>query len=219
MYYKMNIEEHFAPNALYDSDTETISSIESVAVPVKRYATRPQNASTVIKYLKEENIKQMKRALNKEETEQIRYISLDNASKEVEIQELKDEIKKYEAALIPFKMYEEVLKNFDKNIQTYKRLIDEVNSKDYRELIMCESQEIIMVQKPVIEVTEFKYTYSSLENIYNLKYNEQQNLSNELHEKMMVESIKKRRKYMLMDYSIIIILILIYIVLQIYFGK
>ena len=55
MYSKMNIEEHFAPNALCDSDNETISSIESVAVPVKRYATRSQNAPTVIKYLKEDN--------------------------------------------------------------------------------------------------------------------------------------------------------------------
>jgi len=219
MYYKMIVEEHFAHNALDNSDTDSISSIETVEVPVKRYATRPQNASTVIKYLKEENVKQMRTALNKEESEQIRYLSLDNASKDVEIQELKDEIKKYEAALIPFKMYEEVFKNFQKNLQTYKRLIDEVNNKDYRELIMCESHEIIMVQKPEIEVTEFKYNYSSLENIYNIKYNEQQNLSNELHEKMMVVSIKKRRMYMLMDYSIIIVIILIYFILQNYFGK
>jgi hypothetical protein len=215
----MIVEEHFAHNALDNSDTDSISSIETVEVPVKRYATRPQNASTVIKYLKEENVKQMRTALNKEESEQIRYLSLDNASKDVEIQELKDEIKKYEAALIPFKMYEEVFKNFQKNLQTYKRLIDEVNNKDYRELIMCESHEIIMVQKPEIEVTEFKYNYSSLENIYNIKYNEQQNLSNELHEKMMVASIKKRRMYMLMDYSIIIVIILIYFILQNYFGK
>jgi hypothetical protein len=215
----MIVEEHFAHNALDNSDTDSISSIETVEVPVKRYATRPQNASTVIKYLKEENVKQMRTALNKEESEQIRYLSLDNASKDVEIQELKDEIKKYEAALIPFKMYEEVFKNFQKNLQTYKRLIDEVNNKDYRELIMCESHEIIMVQKPEIEVTEFKYNYSSLENIYNIKYNEQQNLSNELHEKMMVVSIKKRRMYMLMDYSIIIVIILIYFILQNYFGK
>jgi hypothetical protein len=215
----MNIEEHFAPNALCDSDNETISSIESVAVPVKRYATRSQNAPTVIKYLKEDNIKQMKQKLKDEESEQIRYLSLDVASKEVEIQELQDTITKYEAILIPIKMYEEAFKNFEKNASTYKRLIDEVNSKEYNKLIMCESQEIIMVQKPEIKVVDFKYSISSLEHIYNLKYNEQQNLTNELHEKMILASIKKRRMYMLMDYSIIIIILLIYFMLQNYFGK
>jgi hypothetical protein len=214
----MNVEEHFAPNAL-DSDSESISSVESVEMPVKRYATRSQNATTIIKQLKEDNIKQMKSKLKKEESEQIHYLSLDNATKELEIQELKDTIKKYEENMMPMKMYEEAFKNFEKNLATYKRLIDDVPNKEYSELIMCESHEIVVIEKPIVHVNEMKLSYESLEHTYNNKYTLQKQLSNEFHEKMLQESIKKRRMYKVIDFSMIVVLIIFYFCVQYYFGK
>ena len=218
----MDFEEHFAPNACDNSDNESISSSdsrESVELPVKRYATRSQNANTVIKTLKEDNLKMIKEKLKKDESEQLRYLSLDNASKDVEIENLQLEIMKYESIMKPILMYEEAFKNFEKNFQTYKRLIDEVPSKEYNELIMSEAKDIVLVVKPDIIIPEIKYSSESLEDVYTTKQNLQKKLSDEFHEKMFHASIKKRRMYKVIDYSLIVLLIFMYMYIQYYFGK
>lgn len=69
-------EEHFAPNANDSSDDESTSSFEmlgeTVTSPVRRYVTQSQNATTIIKHLKEDNLKMIKDKLKKDESEQIR---------------------------------------------------------------------------------------------------------------------------------------------------
>lgn len=218
----MSFEEHFAPNACMISDDESVSSVESVEsveMPVKRYATRSQNASKVIKSLKEDNLKMVKDKLKKDESEQVRYLSLDNATKDIEIENLQLAIMDYERIIKPMKQYEESFKNIEKNIQTYNRLIDEVISKEYSDLLMSESHEIIVINKPVVDVPEIKYCINSLDTIYTNKYNLQTKLCNEFHEKMLQESINKRRLYKVIDYSIILSLIILYICSQYYFNK
>ena len=215
----MSFEEHFAPNTCMISDDESVSSVESVEMPVKRYATRSQNASKVIKSLKEDNLKMVKDKLKKDESEQVRYLSLDNATKDIEIENLQLAIMDYERIIKPMKQYEESFKNIEKNVQTYKRLIDEVISKEYSDLIMSESQEIIVINKPVIDVPEIKYCINSLDTIYTNKYNLQTKLCSEFHEKMLQESINKRRLYKVIDYSIILSLVILYICSQYYFNK
>ena len=215
----MSFEEHFAPNTCMISDDESVSSVESTVVPVKRYATRSQNASKVIKSLKEDNLKMVKDKLKKDESEQVRYLSLDNATKDIEIENLQLVIMDYERIIKPMKQYEEAFKNIEKNVQTYKRLIDEVISKEYSDLLMSESQEIIVINKPVIDVSEIKYCINSLDTIYTNKYNLQTKLCNEFHEKMLQESINKRRLYKVIDYSIILSLIILYVYIQYYFKK
>ena len=215
----MSFEEHFAPNTCMISDDESVSSVESMVVPVKRYATRSQNASKVIKSLKEDNLKMVKDKLKKDESEQVRYLSLDNATKDIEIENLQLAIMDYEKIIKPMKQYEEVFKNIEKNIQTYKRLIDEVNSKEYSDLIMSESQEIIIITKPVIDVPELNYCFNSLDNVYSNKHILQTKMSNEFHEKMFLASISKRRLYKIIDYSIILCLIILYVYIQYYFKK
>ena len=215
----MSFEEHFAPNTCMISDDESVGSIDSVEIPVKRYATRSQNASKVIKSLKEDNLKMVKDKLKKDESEQVRYLSLDNATKDIEIENLQLVIMDYEKIIKPMKQYEEAFKNIEKNVQTYKRLIDEVISKEYSDLLMSESQEIIVINKPVIDVSEIKYCINSLDTIYTNKYNLQTKLCNEFHEKMLQESINKRRLYKVIDYSIILSLIILYVYIQYYFKK
>jgi hypothetical protein len=204
------------------SDDESVSSdesVESVEMPVKRYATRSQNASKVIKSLKEDNLKMVKDKLKKDESEQVRYLSLDNATKDIEIENLQLAIMDYERIIKPMKQYEESFKNIEKNVQTYKRLIDEVISKEYSDLLMSESHEIIVINKPVIDVPEIKYCINSLDTMYTNKYNLQTKLCNEFHEKMLQESINKRRLYKVIDYSIILSLVILYICSQYYFNK
>jgi len=218
----MSFEEHFAPNTCMISDDESVSSdesVESVEMPVKRYATRSQNASKVIKSLKEDNLKMVKDKLKKDESEQVRYLSLDNATKDIEIENLQLAIMDYERIIKPMKQYEESFKNIEKNVQTYKRLIDEVISKEYSDLLMSESHEIIVINKPVIDVPEIKYCINSLDTMYTNKYNLQTKLCNEFHEKMLQESINKRRLYKVIDYSIILSLVILYICSQYYFNK
>ena len=218
----MSFEEHFAPNTCVISDDESVSSdesVESVEMPVKRYATRSQNASKVIKSLKEDNLKMVKDKLKKDESEQVRYLSLDNATKDIEIENLQLAIMDYERIIKPMKQYEESFKNIEKNVQTYKRLIDEVISKEYSDLLMSESHEIIVINKPVIDVPEIKYCINSLDTMYTNKYNLQTKLCNEFHEKMLQESINKRRLYKVIDYSIILSLVILYICSQYYFNK
>lgn len=213
-----DFEEHFAPNAMDDSDNETISSVESVEFPVKRYATRSQNATTVIKHLKEENLKMVKDKLKKDESEQIRYLSLDNTTKEIEIMELKEKIQKYETLLKPIQEYEKLLKNMNKNIQTYKSLIEKVNSQNYKELMDLESQEIVVVTRPEIIVPEFENTLESLEIIYTMKKNSQDKNRDKFRDKMVwaaIQSSHNQYKYV----EFIVGIIISYYIIKFYFGK
>ena len=97
----MEVEECFAPSA-YDSDNESVSS-------VKCYVTQSKND------LMKENLEQVKEQIKKQEQEQVRYLSLDNAQKDLEIKELKDKIGKLENIVASFKIYEEVIKKLNKN--------------------------------------------------------------------------------------------------------
>jgi hypothetical protein len=213
-----NVEEHFAPNANDNSDSETISSVESVEMPVKRYATRSQNATTVIKHLKEENLKIIKDKLKKDESEQIRYLSLDNATKEIEIMELKEKIQKYENLLSPIQEYEKVLKNIDKNIQTYKSLIEKVSINNYKELMDLESQEIITVTCPKNTSSEFETSMESLNFVYTMKKNSQDKSRDNFRDKLFWAGVESRRNY----YKYIEFaggLIIFYFTVYFYFGK
>ena len=81
----MSFDEHFAPEILTDDDD--VSAVET-----KRYVTRSSNHNKIVKDLKIENLNQIKEKIKKDEEEQVRYLSLDNASKDLEIIELKEKI-------------------------------------------------------------------------------------------------------------------------------
>uniref|UniRef100_A0A6C0D6C1 Uncharacterized protein n=1 Tax=viral metagenome TaxID=1070528 RepID=A0A6C0D6C1_9ZZZZ len=216
-----NIEEHFAPNANDNSDNESISSVESVEsveMPVKRYATRSQNASTVIKHLKEENLKIIKNKLKKDESEQIRYLSLDNATKDIEIMELKEKIQKYENLLSPIQEYEKVLKNIDKNIETYKLLIEKLNINNYKELMDFESQEIITVTLPENTSVELETSIESLNTVYTIKKNNQDKNRDNFRDKLFWTGFEARRNYY-KYIEFVVGFIMFYFTLYFYFGK
>jgi predicted nucleic acid-binding Zn ribbon protein len=66
---------------------------------------------------------------------------------------------------------------------------------------------------------EIKLCIKQIEDSYNLDYEEQRLLSEKFHEKMFQEKMRKRNIYKVLDYSIIIIIIIMYLYNQFYFGK
>jgi hypothetical protein len=182
-------EEHFAPNASEGSDNESIEE-----KPMKRYATRSQNETSNITSLKKENIKLVKEKIKKDESEQVRYLSLDNATKEVEIEELKEIIKKYEMLIKPIKQFEEVIKKIDKNNSVYMSLIGKVNSTNYKDLMVAESQQIEVVTLPTLEIPEIQNTLNALQNSYNVKKATQDVNRENFHEILFWNATSKKRK-------------------------
>lgn len=217
----MSCEEHFAPNAdaTSDADSDSVTSVESVEMPVKRYATRSQNATKVVKNLKEENLKLIKDKIKKEESEQLRYLVLDNANKDFEIENLQLENMKFTSIVNPLHEYEEAFKKFEKNIAVYERLIEEISFKDYNSLIMSESHEVVVVEKPTVLIDEFAYCEHALNTIYTNKYSKQKLLCETFHEKLITKTIEKKRMFTLYDYGIILVLYTVYFSCMYYLGK
>lgn len=162
-------EESFAPNAHDDNDSSSHNSIESCEHLVKRYVTRSTNAEEIEKNLKAENLKQVRNKLKKDESEQVRYLSLDNATKEIEILEFKERIQRLEKIVKAFENFEELMKKFEKNTLTYKSLIAEVNNKDYKELMNNEVQKIEIISMPSLDIPELSHTIEALNISYNAK--------------------------------------------------
>ena len=196
-------EECFAPNAFDDSDVE---SLESVELPVRRHAKRSSLYS--VKDLKEENLKQIQQKLKKEEEEQIRYLSLDNATKDVIIEELKERIKHYQALLKPIQEFEESFAKVNKNISTLRTLIENVPNKEYKELMNEESEKIVVVNRPTAEIPDLEKSLEILNNTFTNKLNEQEILRQKFHEELITKVSRKRLVYRTFE-TIVGLLILI----------
>jgi len=216
------IEEHFAPNADDTSDNDSLSSLEilneTVTSPVRRYAKSSENSTTIIKNLKEDNLKMVKDKLKKEESEQIRYLSLDNATKEVEILELKEEIEKYKTLLNPIREYEKLFNLLDKNNEIYKSLIDKVSSLSYKELMELETREIKILVDVEHVVPDIENSLKALDLVYKNKKVVQNNNRDKFHEAMFWNASFNRRKFYFFMDTLIGICIL-YIVSYFYLGK
>jgi hypothetical protein len=215
-------EEHFAPNANNSSDDESTSSFEmlgeTVTSPVRRYVTQSQNATTIIKHLKEDNLKMIKDKLKKDESEQIRYLSLDNASKDVEILELKEEIEKYKSLLKPIKHYEEAFKLLDKNNEVYKSLIEKVSSLSYKELMELETEQIEIVVNVEHVVPDIEKSLQALESTFKNKKYVQNTNRDKFHEAIVSNASSSRRKlYFFMD--TLFGLFILYNIFYFYLGK
>jgi len=162
---RVEVEEYFAVNALDDSDYSSDDS----EYPVKRYASAVENAELIARNLKAENLKQLQNQLKKDESEQVRYLSLDNATMAIEIIELKHKIELLEKITKPFESFEEILKTFEKNSLIYETLIDEVNSRDYKELMNSEIQKITPTPPPTLDIPELPHIVNILNYTYSAK--------------------------------------------------
>ena len=198
----MSFEEHFAPEA--DSD-DSCSIIET-----KRYATRSSNHEKIVKDLKIENLNQIKNKIKKEDEEQVRYLCLDNASKDVEIISLKEKINNLELILKPIQEFEEIINSINNNIIMYKQLIYQIPKKNYKELMRSEVQNIKIYKEP----TQFNtITYKALVCMYSSSKKDEDRLREHFHNTLfwnaiIPKNISKQMLYYMM--FIIVILISIY---------
>jgi len=218
MYPKMSsiknshIEESFAPNAHENIDDSSQTSMEGSEYPVKRYATRLANAEAISKNLKAENLKQVKNQIKKEESEQLRYLSLDNASKEVEILELKEKLVKLEKIVKAFENFEELMKKFERNAKVYEGLIGELNNKDYKELMNHEIQKIEIIPNPTLDIPELTCTVNALSHSFIYKKKIEEINRERFHEAIFTKaSVSKRILFRSIEFVVgILIFIILY---------
>jgi len=187
-------EESFAPNAHDNSDTSSQASLENCEHPVKRYVTRFANAEAIARNLKAENVKQVKNQIKKNESEQVRYLSLDNATKDVEILELKEKLETLTKIVKAIENFEELMKKFEKNASIYKSLIAEINIKDYRELMNNEVQRIEIIPSPVLDIPELTHTVSALNNSYNMKKKLEETTREKFHDSIFWKATTSKRQ-------------------------
>jgi hypothetical protein len=156
-----NYEEYFA------SDNDSVGSNESVEIPMKRIVTLVPNHETVSKNLKAQNLNQVKDMVKKAEAEQVRYLSLDNASKDLEILELKEKIKNLEKIVNLMNKYEAVFSILEKNTNTYVSLYKKVNNVNYRDMMREEGSNIQQHSLPDSADVNLPKMISAIHSIYN----------------------------------------------------
>jgi hypothetical protein len=201
------VEEYFAPNAHSD--------VEIVEEPAKRYATRSKNHEKIVKELKIENLHQIKTKLKAEEEEQIRYLSLDNATKDVEILELKEKIKHLEESLKPVTEYENAIESVCSNIKTYENLCNCIPTKNYKELIKMELELIKKYTIPSVKINNLPKTFNALKCMYANAIEKEESISEVFHRKLFWNAIVPNNiVYRILEFivGLIVLIIMLYII-------
>ena len=172
-------EEHFAP----ESDNESVTSVESTEIPVKRYVIRTSDHDEVALKLKMENLALIKERVKKGEAEQVRYLSLDNATKDVEIQELKTQISRLETIVNLIQEFEEAISTTEENNLKYKTLLTDITRVNYRSMMTEEGKQITRVSLPSSEDgSEYPKVMIALEYMFVIQKKAEDSLRNKFHD-------------------------------------
>lgn len=158
-------EEHFAP----DPDSE---EYKKQCSPRKRFVKLSSNQDAGL-LLKIENIKQIKETLEHEassddESTSNRYLKLELANKELEINDLTTKLATFETIIDSMNRYDETMNVIKNNINIYDSMIKEVNTVSYHELVKKEIKDIKSYELPtknnlpVNVLNAFETMYSNL---------------------------------------------------------
>ena len=132
------IVEEFAPES-HTNEFKKVSTLTN-----KRYATRSVSNS-IVENLKKENLLQIQEALadsDSDDESRIRYLKLDIANKELELIELKEKYEKAEKIINVLNEFNKAFDIIDNNLNYYTILNDELTSRNYREIMKKEIENI-----------------------------------------------------------------------------
>ena len=177
-------EEHFAPD-------------EVPEMPTKRFAQPSSGSEAIVKKLIVENLKKVKESIKKDESEQARYLSLDNASKDIEIQELKEQLEKVQQIFKTIENFEKSLNLIQQNKNIYTNLYKNMELKNYQELMNMEMEQITINKIPeVLPEHEdiLPIVITSLKEKYNSERQEEMTIRNQFHTQLLWSAYASRRR-------------------------
>lgn len=195
-------EEDFAPEEIPE-------------MPTKRFAQSSSGSEAIAKKLKIDNLNQVKEAIKKDESEQVRYLSLDNATKDIEIQELKEKLEASQQIFKTIENFEKSLNLIEQNKKIYTNLHKNMELKNYQELMNMEMEQITINKMPEVPSNHediLPNVITSLKGKYNTERQEEHIIRNKFHTQLLWSAYSSKRRMYFIYESIAAIAIIILIV-------
>jgi len=165
-----------------------------------------------------DNLTLVKERVKKSEEQQVHYLSLDNATKDVEIEELKAQIVNLEVIVNLIQEFEDSISKTEENNAKYKKLLSEITLTNYRDMMKEESTQIQQVSLPDVSiVSAYPRVMNALEYMYIIQKKAEESLSNRFHDELFRQAtLSTRKQYIVGEFIIGLTLLVAFLYIAIH---